>query len=147
MKADQHTSVPPIPPVLPIPRSQIFFLLFGGPLAWFLQLNAGFALATQPCFLDSQRFPAPRSSLVWSWPAMIGILIAALAIALLSTVAAWRAYQRTKAESSGDHLHLMEIGAGRNRFLALWGICFGAGSAVVIIMTLVAFFVLPRCAG
>lgn len=147
MKGDQHMRTRPIPPVVPIPRSQIFFLLFGGPLAWFLQLNAGFALATQPCFLDNQRFPAPRSDLVWSWPAMIWILIAALAVALLSSLTAWRAYQRTKAESSGDHLHLMEIGGGRNRFLALWGICFGAGSAVVIIMTLVAFFVLPRCAG
>ncbi|HEX3950192.1 MAG TPA: hypothetical protein VHW95_10120 [Steroidobacteraceae bacterium] len=147
MNTDRHMSARPAAPVAPIPRYQIFFLLFGGPLAWFLQLNAGFALATQPCFLDNQRFPAPRLSLVWSWPAMIWLLIAALAIALLSVLTAWRAYQRTKTESSGDHLHLMEIGSGRNRFIALWGICFGAGSAVVILMTLVAFFVLPRCAG
>lgn len=130
-----------------IPPYQIFFLLFAGPLAWFLQLNALFALATQPCFLDNQRFAAPRANLDWSSPAMVGILVAALAIALLSALAAWRVYQHTKTECSGDHLHLMEVGGGRNRFLALWGICFGAGSAAVIVMTLFAFLVLPRCAG
>lgn len=78
---------------------------------------------------------------------MIGILIAATAIALLATLSAWRAYQRSKTEDTGDHRHLMEVGGGRTRFLAFWGICFGAGSALVIVLTAVAFFVLPRCAG
>jgi hypothetical protein len=147
MNAGDSVTDPMPPRRAAIPPYQIFFLLFAGPLAWFLQLNALFALATQPCFLDNQRFAAPRANLDWSSPAMIGILVAALAVAALSALAAWRVYQRTKTECSGDHLHLMEVGGGRNRFLALWGICFGAGSAVVIVMTLFAFFVLPRCAG
>jgi hypothetical protein len=58
---------------------------------------------------------------------------------------AWRAYRRTKPENGGD-LDL-EIGVGRSHFLALWGICMGAGSALFIIVTAAAFFVLPRCAG
>ena len=42
---------------------------------------------------------------------------------------------------------VMEVGSGRTRFLALWGIFLGAGAAVTIVLTAVAFWVLPRCAG
>ena len=42
---------------------------------------------------------------------------------------------------------LMEIGAGRTRFLALWGMVLGVGFALAAAITAVAFIVLPRCAG
>lgn len=125
--------------------SRTFFALFGGPLAWFLQLNAGFALATQPCFVDNQRASAP--TFAWSWPAIIAIAVAACAVALSATLIAWRDYQRSKHEGSHEHPDLLEVGAGRTRFLALWGVCFGAGSAVVIVATAIGFCFLPRCGG
>ena len=59
----------------------------------------------------------------------------------------WRDYQRTQHEDTGEHRDLLEAGAGRTRFLALWGVCLGAGSAVVIVLTALGFFVLPRCGG
>ena len=108
-------------------------------------VNADFALASNPCFINNERSIVPHLSPDWTWRAMIVIAVAALAVALAATLVAWRAYRLTKEESSGDH-DLMEIGAGRTRFLALWGICLGAGSALII-MTTLAFFALPRCAG
>jgi hypothetical protein len=110
-----------------------FFALFGGPLAWFLQLNAGFALASQPCFQNGERTAVPHLGADWTWPAMIASMIIACAIALLATLLSWRAYARTED--------------GRARFLALWGIFLGAGSTLATASTAVAVIVLPQCAG
>jgi Na+-driven multidrug efflux pump len=114
-----------------------FFALFGGPLAWFIQLTASFALVSQMCLRGGER----------TWTAMIAVTVAACLIALLATLVSWRAYARTKDEKAGDHRHVLEVGSGRTRFLALWGVMLGAGSAMAIALTAVAFFVLPRCAG
>ncbi|HEY2534889.1 MAG TPA: hypothetical protein VGJ20_44460 [Xanthobacteraceae bacterium] len=145
--ADPRLKHHPAPQRHALPPLQSFFALFGGPLAWFLQLNADFALASNPCFLGNERAVAPQLAGDWTWSAMISIAAVACAIALVATLTAWRAYRLTKQESSGDHHDLMEIGAGRTRFLAFWALCLGAGSALLIVLTALAFFVLPRCAG
>jgi hypothetical protein len=75
------------------------------------------------------------------------LIAAACAIALSAMLVSWRAYKRTEDEGVGDHRHVMEVGSGRTRFLALWGVYLSAGSALVTVLTAVAFVVLPRCAG
>jgi hypothetical protein len=59
----------------------------------------------------------------------------------------WRAYRRTQDEAAGDTANLAESGAGRTRFLSLWGVLLGSAFAVATAMTGVAFLTLPRCAG
>jgi hypothetical protein len=137
----------------PAPRPQrarlheTFFALFGGPIAWFVQLCGGYALASEPCFRAGQRTLAPAAGLYWTWPGMIGLMLAAISIALLSLLVSWRAFRRTRDEALGDPRHLMESGAGRTRFLALWGMALGTGFALTAAFTAVAFMTLPRCAG
>jgi len=122
-----------------------FFLVFGGPLAWFLQLNADFALASNPCFFNNERAIAPQLAPDWTGGAMFGIALAAAAVALAATLTAWRAFTASKAKKRTGHA--LERGAGRARFLALWGIYLGIGSALLIAITAAVFFVLPRCNG
>jgi hypothetical protein len=122
-----------------------FFALFGGPLAWFLQLNTGFALASQPCFQNGERSVVPHPATDWTWPALIASMIIACAIALLATLISWRAHARTQDESGAQHS--MKIGIGNARFLALWGIFLGAGSTLATASAAVAISVLPRCVG
>ncbi|HEX3846004.1 MAG TPA: hypothetical protein VHV81_01375 [Steroidobacteraceae bacterium] len=126
---------------------EISFIVFGGPAAWFLQLCAGYALASGPCFREGVRLAAPKASLSWSGPAMIAVMVAALAVALIALVLAWRAYVETRGERAGGASALLEAGAGRTRFLAFWGVVYGAGFAVATAVTVVAFMALPRCAG
>jgi hypothetical protein len=145
MSDAQHVSAHPAPKRDAVGRWESFFALFGGPIAWFIQLNAGFALASQPCFVEGTR--AVNISNDWSRPAILILVAATCAIALAAMFISWRAYQRTADESNGDHLHVMEVGTGRTRFLALWGVCLSAGAALVTILTAIAFMVLPRCAG
>jgi len=124
-----------------------FFGLFGGPIAWFLQFCAGYALASEPCFRAAERVESPIPALQWTLPAMILSMAAAVAIALLSLLVSWRAYRRTQDEAAGDTANLAESGAGRTRFLSLWGVLLGSAFAVATAMTGVAFLTLPRCAG
>jgi hypothetical protein len=78
---------------------------------------------------------------------MIGLTTAAVVISLLSLWVSWRAFKRTQQEVSSDSLHLMDIGTGRTRFLALWGAMVGGLFAIASAMSYVAFLMLPRCAG
>jgi hypothetical protein len=128
-------------------RHESFFALFGGPLAWFIQLNVGFALASQPCFSGGERTVVPHFTPDWTWASMIGVTVIACAVALLAALISLRVYSRTEGEAAGDHRHMLEVGSGRTRFLALWGVLLAAGAALAIALTAVAFFVLPRCAG
>jgi hypothetical protein len=130
-----------------MPSYESFFAVFGGPLAWFLQLNAGFALASQPCFQNGERTVVPHLAADWTWAAIIASMITACAIALLATLISWRAYARTEDRAAGDQRHTIKIGSERARFLALWGIFLGAGSTLATASTAVAVIVLPQCAG
>jgi hypothetical protein len=114
---------------------EALFSIFGGPLAWFVQLCAGYALATWPCFPEDHRTLMPAGGYAWSFPAMVALLIAGVLVALAAFGVSWRAYARTRNE------------AGRTRFLALWGMLLGAGFAVATSLTAIAFLLVPRCNG
>jgi hypothetical protein len=100
-----------------------------------------------PCFADRTRTPAMADAAMWAWHTMIVATVVGLVLGLLGLWVAWRALRKTKEEVAGTHRHLIEIGSGRTRFLALWGVCFSAGASVVILATFVGYVVLPRCVG
>jgi hypothetical protein len=130
-----------------IPSGESAFCLFGGPVAWFLQLCCGYALASEPCFRAGQRIAAVPVALHWTWPAMVVLTVAAVSVSLAALYLATRAYLRTQHGTPGDTGQLLEARAGRTRFLALWGIVLGGGFALAAATTAVAFIALPRCAG
>ncbi len=123
------------------------FGLLGGPLAWFIQLCAGYGMASWSCFPKDQRVIAPPDTAAWTWPTMVTLLIASIVIATAAFFAARHNFKRTQAEGEGGHAHLLEVGTGRTRFIALWGMILGAGFAAATVIDAVAFVVLPRCAG
>jgi hypothetical protein len=130
-----------------VKQHESFFSLFGGPLAWYLQLCAGYALASQPCFRDRHRVAVPLPALQWTWTAMVLAMIAAVALALLSLLVSWRVFRRTGEEAPEGSTQSIEASAGRTRFLALWGVFLGSAFALAAAITAVAFITLPRCAG
>jgi hypothetical protein len=126
---------------------EAFFGLFGGPLAWYLQLCAGYALASEPCFRGGDRITAPLSGLQWTASAMIAAMIAAVAVSLFALMVSWRVYRRARDEAPAGSAHVADAGTGRTPFLALWGVLLGGVFALAAAMTAVAFITLPRCAG
>jgi hypothetical protein len=145
--SDAHAVRHPAPHAHRVSSGESFFGLFGGPLAWVVQLYGGYALASQPCFRAGSRAAAPPPELIWTKPAMIGLTIIAVVVSLAALGVSMRAFNRTRDETHGGTHHVMEVGAGRTRFLALWGIVLGAGFAVAAAITAVAFIAVPRCAG
>jgi len=125
----------------------VAFGLLGGPGAWFIQLCSGYPLATWPCFPHDLRGTSVVPGSGWTWPALIAILIAGVLLALGAFLVSWRTWQRSQLQASGAQREALEIGAGRTRFLALWGMIYGAGFAIATLITAVAYIVLPRCAG
>jgi hypothetical protein len=123
------------------------FGLVGGPLGWYVQLCAGYALASWPCFPTDERTVAPIRGYDWTWPAMTVALLAGAAVALAALFVSYQAFRRAQHASSGDQRHLIESGGGRTSFLALWGMLLGAGFALTTLITAIAFVILPRCAG
>jgi hypothetical protein len=145
--ASQNVSRHPAPHADRVKLGELFFGVLAGPLAWYLQLCAGYALASTPCFRDGVRVAAPLEVLQWTRPAMIAAMLAGAVIALLAVGVSWRALRRTRQETGGGSAHLLEMGTGRTRFLALWGVLLGGAFAIATAMTAVAFILLPRCAG
>ena len=121
-------------------------LIFGGPAAWFLQLCIGVALTSRNCFPRSERFWTPLAdpgAHVWA----VGVMLAFVVLALGVGFAAQRTLRHVAREEEGDHADLAEIGHGRTRFVALWGVALGYGSAIAAALTFVAFLLVPPCAG
>jgi amino acid transporter len=145
--APHEASRHPAPHAERVNLGEMFFGVLGGPLAWYLQLCTGYALASAPCFRDGIRVAAPLPALQWTWPAMIAAMLAGVVIALVALGISWRAFRRTRQETAGGSAHLLERGAGRTRFLALWGVLLGSAFAIAAAITAVAFILLPRCAG
>ena len=125
----------------------ILFSVFAGPAAWFVQLCAGYALASAPCFNAGERLSAPVEALRWTAPAMIAIMIGAVTAALISLALSRSALNAINHEHAAGARDVSHPGVGRARFLAQWGVALGAGFAVATVVTAFGFMVLPRCAG
>jgi hypothetical protein len=124
-----------------------FFALFAGPLAWIVQLYSGYALASQACYPGSERRLTLPAHLGWTRAAIAIVMIAACLVSLLALASSLRSYRRSADEMRGDTTKVTHGGAQRTCFLSLWGIIFGAGAAIGSVLTLLAYFVLPQCAG
>jgi len=123
------------------------FGLLAGPLAWFTQICAGYALASWPCFPGDQRREAPLVRFAWTSSALTWVLIITTVVAVAAFLVAWGSFRRTRDEGGGSYRHAMEIGSGRTRFLALWGMALSGGFAIATLMTAAGMVLLPRCAG
>ena len=115
--------------------------LAGGPLAWIVQLVAGYAIAAAPCYTGPDRDAAGQGSL-WA----IALYLLCLALALAGGMVSLIVYRRTRGETEHSEGALVEGGHGRTRFLALWGMLLGFGFAGVILVNGIALVGVPACA-
>jgi hypothetical protein len=138
----RHSAADPAPHDARVHKASALLGVVLPPLAWLIQLCAGFAMASQPCF------PAARQAAGWHVPvnAMLFLTLAALAINLAALLLAWRDWRATRNEHHGGSEHMIEVGHGRTRFLALWGMILGAGFALIIVANGVALLSMPPCA-
>lgn len=137
----------PAPQRHKLSTSFAFFILFGGPIAWFVQLCLSVALLGWSCFPTTRRFAVPVARYGWTRSAALIVLVACLAVALASGVLALRKLREVGREKEGGHARLIEIGHGRTRFTALWGVVLGFGFALAILATGIPFLIVSQCTG
>ncbi len=126
---------------------QMAFAIVAAPLAWFVLVCAGEALASEPCFPGAYRYAVPLAGLQWTWPALIALLALCVLVAVAALGVSWRMYAATRSEEAGKHAGLLDEGTGRSRFMALWGLLYSAGFCVATLFSLASYIALPRCGG
>jgi hypothetical protein len=120
----------------------LLLALAAGPLAWALHLVLNYAFASQVCFPG----PTPRQNgagLGWLWPLLIAIDLIGIAACALAALLSWRNWREAPRDLPLDRE--IEIGEGRSRFLASWGMFTGVLLALAIVFDFVGLWVLPLC--
>ena len=117
-------------------------MMLVGPIAWSVALLLKFALASNTCFA----VPAGAHqdfSWLWSW----FIVIEVVAI-LITAAAAWLSYRSWTSvlhEAAGHFDTVADIGEGRQRFLAFWGLMIAALFGAAIIFGFIVDVAVPPC--
>lgn len=137
----------PAPHANKLSTAQAMFILFGGPLAWFAQLCGSVALVGWSCFPTTDHFAMPVAHYAWTRSAAILLTVACLAVALVAGSVALAKFRQVRDEKRGGKAELIEVGHGRTRFTALWGVMLGFSFAVAIAATAVPFLMVQQCAG
>jgi hypothetical protein len=122
-------------------QTALIFGVLGAPSAWAIQEWSKYALTSHMCYPGSVPAAAPG----WLWPLLLVIDIAALIVALAAIFVSYRIWHKARDERQGDAGALAEIGEGRTRFFALWGMVGGGAFAMAILFDLIAVLVLPLC--
>jgi hypothetical protein len=129
-------------------RVDLLASLYGiaaGPLAWGAHLLVNYGVTSHACFPGAapRSTPPPGAGALWSL--LLAIDLIAMAIAASAALVSYRAWRASRREVSGHAGELIEVGEGRTRFLALWGMITGGGFLIVIAFDLVGLLVLPLC--
>jgi hypothetical protein len=142
---------PSVSPTHPSPhrkRVGLATLLFGlaaAPLAWNSQLLFSSSLAGYVCYPHA----APLSIPLWSnWRSVLFTIAGVcMAAAVLGGLISLRNWQRTFEEWPGSAHHLLDLGEGRTRFMAMGGILISALFIYALLFGATALWLVPACGG
>jgi len=123
------------------------FAVLGAATAWSIQLLVGYGLAAHHCFPSAAPVLSATVPGGWVYPLVVIFNIAAIMLAILSTLAARSIWNDTKGEHDSPTHHLLAAGEGRTRFLAMFGQLAGIGFLAAILFDTPAIYLVPRCFG
>ena len=133
----------PVPPRHAVGLGALWFGLFGAPVAWSIQELVSFAVVSHSCFPSRRPLGAPSSAGTWTIALMVSLLTLVLGAA--GAVAAWRAWQRTRAAAEHGAVRQVEAGEGRVRFMAVSGLIVSGMILYNMVLNLMALFIVPPC--
>jgi hypothetical protein len=118
-------------------------ILAGAPLAWSVQITAGFASAAYACYPNRNSLPEPV--LPHLHVGLVTLSIVAIAVSLLCAVLSWRDWHRSRDEMEGDHHHLLEVGEGRTRFMAICALINSVLFTLALLLTTSVLVLVAPC--
>lgn len=124
-------------------------LLFGfgaAPTAWIVQLLINYGFSSSVCYPGPVSLTTPPQGWRWITPALFGLDAAAVLAVLAGGIVAWRSFAATRDEKEGDPHHLLEVGEGRSRFIALCGLITAGSFLVIVLFNTLSLILVPLCA-
>lgn len=121
------------------------FITVGPPLAWGSRLVVNYGFSSYACYPDGEPLNAPLAGLHWIWALLIALDLLGMAVCLAALGMAYRTWRVTARELQETGPPLIEIGEGRTRFFAIWGILIGLGFFIAILFDFVGLWVIPLC--
>jgi hypothetical protein len=119
------------------------FAVVGAPISWSLEMLVSFPISAYACFPKDEPLPAPAI------PGLSGILtcvgIAFFLAGVLATVASVICWRQTRNENASVAKHLLEVGEGRTRFIALCGLIVSIGFLIALIFETTALYLIRSC--
>ena len=129
-------------------RASLAWLWFGviaGPLFWFVQEWLNYAFSSYTCYPGDTPLAAVPAGWNWYRSGMYGIDAAAFLVALTAGYVSWRAWVATRGEKPGGVDEAMELGEGRTRFFAIWGMMYSVAFLGAILFQTIASIMVPLC--
>ncbi|MFO1061775.1 MAG: hypothetical protein U1E53_32990 [Dongiaceae bacterium] len=135
----------PAPHDDPAGRRALAIGLLAAPVAWFIQLVAGYGLTSHACFPRDLQLPGAIAGWGWAWPVSLALNLLALAACAAAAAICWRRWRQARGEASGAHGRLLEAGEGRTRFLAIFGMWSAVWFAIAVIADSIVLLEVPLC--
>ena len=121
----------------------LFFGLAAAPTAWNAQLLFSVGLSAHACYPRDVPLELP----IWGnlWGILLAIGLAGIAVAILGGIVSFRNWRLTFDEAPGSAHHLLDVGEGRTRFIAMFGILTSFLFALALLLATAAVFLVPLC--
>ena len=127
-----------------VPKWLLFTALLASPIAWFVQLCAGYGLTSAACFPRQYPVADGLSLSPAAWPGSFALNIGCLVVAVAATLLSVWVWLRVRHEVSSS-FGLIEAGEGRTRYLAVWGIWTGVWFALDILFATIGMLEVGLC--
>jgi hypothetical protein len=127
-------------------RVRLWVLVFGvaaAPLLWLAQLIVSYGVSARACYGGDH--PTTIASGVPLRTALVAFDAVALIVALTAALVSFASWRAVRAEQRSGHYLALEIGEGRTRFLALWGIMSSVCFLGAIVFHSLASVMAPLC--
>jgi hypothetical protein len=129
-------------------RARVSFaaLMFGmtaAPIFWLGQLMLGYVISAIACYGSDH--PTTIASGVAMHSALYAFDAIAIAAALAGGIVSFSSWHAVKAEKEGGHHRAVDVGEGRARFMALWGVFSSLCFLIGIVFASIGSLEAPLC--
>lgn len=122
----------------------VLYGLFAAPIVWAGDLMITYGLVGHACFPGDLPLRWPTAGMSQVWPLMLACHLIALVLIASGTMVAFRNW-RVTGPPHGHHHHLIERGEGRNRYLGIVGMGFGAMFFLMTVAETLSLAFVPLC--
>lgn len=127
-------------------RVSFLALIFGAcaaPLFWLGQLVLGYGASAVACYGTDHPTSIESDTALRTLLIMFDAI--AIIVALIGGIVAYMCWRAVRSEKEDGQQHAIDVGDGRARFMAQWGIWSSACFFLAIIFSTIASIMVPLC--